>query len=586
MTSIDDLFRKPNGTSLPLTNGKRKLEVPDATQVYKSTKLSASDDAKHGSNGQATVEEEDEEDVESGPMLPLDEDEASDDEEGRFFGGGVTRDTRQAMDFLEGADGEEIVDEKIDAAWARRLATNLERKINKNSEQRARYEGQPEKFMQSEAELDEEIKGLSNLTEHSEYYADFVQIGGAEQLVGLLAHDNIDIAINAIEIIAELLDEDVEVEQEQWDTLAEAMLKPDLVNLLVQNLERCDETGNESDRQGVYHSLAVLEALGSQSTTTEKAGTEAVLRWLLGRIYNTEDDLSQNKQYAAEVLQVLLQESTLLRSRVVKLGGVDVILQLLAAYRRKDPDEKTLEEEFAFNLFNTLICLVQQDEGKQAFIDGEGTELMLIMIREGKMSKSEAFKVLDHATVSQGQAVCEKIVEAAGLKTIFGVFKKKLDNKTIENVLDILSAMLRFLPGDSSERIRTLAKFTEKDCEKISKLLEWRQKYSKDLSGVDKQISKERRALTDEDQLEMADQWYFRRLDAGLVVLQTLNVILAWLFAEDKAAAKAIRAGLENVGEAPVDVIKALKEQLDSMDKEVDEDYAEMLEALIGALPS
>ncbi|KAF4548386.1 Arm-motif -containing protein [Elsinoe fawcettii] len=587
MTSIDDLFRKPNGTSLPSTNGKRKLEVPDANQVYKSTKLSAADDAKHASNGQAMVEDEvEDDDVEAGPSLPPDEEAVSDDEDGRFFGGGVTRDAKEAMDFLETADGEDVVEEKIDSAWARRLATNLERRINKNSEQRARYEGEPEKFMQSEAELDEEIKGLSNLTEHSEYYTEFAGSGGAEKLVELLAHDNVDIAINAIEIVAELVDEDVEVEQEQWDNLVEAMLDADLVNLLVQNFDRYDEAGNESDRQGVYHSLAVLEALGSQLATAEKAGTEEVIRWLLARIQATEDDVTQNKQYSAEVLQVLLQESSLLRNRVVKLGGIDVILQLLAPYRRRGPEENTLEEEFAYNLFNTLICLVQQGEGKQAFIDGEGVELMLIMIREGKMSKIEALKTLDHATVSQGQTVCMKIVDAAGLKTLFGLFKRKLDSKATENVVDTLAALLRYLPGDSPERIRTIAKFTEKDCEKIFKLLEWRQKHSKELSNVDNQISKERRGLSNEDQLELADQWYFRRLDAGLVVLQTLNIILAWLSAEDKMASKAIRSGLENVGETVQDLGKALREQLDGVDRDGDEDFAEMLEALIAALPS
>lgn len=586
MASIDDLFKKPNGTSIPSTTGKRKLEVSDAEAVYKSTKLSASDDVKQRANGQATVDEDDDEDMEAGPELPPEgEEEASDDEEGRFFGGGVTRDTKEAMDYLDTADGGDVIEERIDAAWARRLMTNLERKINKNSELRARFDGQPEKFMQSEADLDSEIKGLSILTEHAEYYDEFTRAGGAEKLVGLLAHDNVDIAINAIEIVAELVDEDVEVEQEQWDVLIEAMLDADLVSLLIQNFDRCDELQNESDRQGVYHSLAILEALGSQLRIAEKAGTDDAFRYLLARIQVTESDLSQNKQYAAEVLQVLLQESSMLRKKVVKLGGTDIILQLLAPYRKRDPRENSIEEEFAFNLFNTLICLVQEDEGKVACIEGEGVELLLIMLQEGNMSRSEALKTLDHATVRQGQAVCERIVEAAGLKTIFGLFKKKLDNRSTENLLDVLAAMLRFLPGDSSERIRTIAKLTEKDCEKITKLLEWRHKFTAELAKVDKQIVKERRALPQEDQEDMADEWYIRRLDAGLVVLQTLNVILAWLAAEDKAANKRIQSGLENDGESLTSLKAALKEQLAGVEDGADEDFADMLKALIDALP-
>ena len=43
---------------------------------------------------------------EAGPELPpdLDDDNRVDDEEGRFFGGGVTGDTVAAMDFLDEQD--------------------------------------------------------------------------------------------------------------------------------------------------------------------------------------------------------------------------------------------------------------------------------------------------------------------------------------------------------------------------------------------------------------------------------------------------------------------------------------------------
>ena len=64
--------------------------------------------------------------------------------------------------------------------------------------------------MESEAELDAEIKGVSILTDYGELYEEFARAGGAEKLVGLLAHDNADIAIAAVESIAELVDEDVE----------------------------------------------------------------------------------------------------------------------------------------------------------------------------------------------------------------------------------------------------------------------------------------------------------------------------------------------------------------------------------------
>ena len=79
--------------------------------------------------------------------------------------------------------------------------------------------------MGSEADLDADIKTLSSLAEHPELYEDFAKLGCAGSLVGLLSHENTDIAIDAVEIISELTDEDVEAEQSQWDALVKPMVR-------------------------------------------------------------------------------------------------------------------------------------------------------------------------------------------------------------------------------------------------------------------------------------------------------------------------------------------------------------------------
>ena len=55
------------------------------------------------SNGQTTVEDEaEDEDVAAGPEMPADlEEELENDEEGRFFGGGITTDTAEVLDFID-----------------------------------------------------------------------------------------------------------------------------------------------------------------------------------------------------------------------------------------------------------------------------------------------------------------------------------------------------------------------------------------------------------------------------------------------------------------------------------------------------
>lgn len=80
------------------------------------------------------------------------------------------------------------------------------------------------RFMGSEADLDADIKALSILSEHSKLYGEFAKIGCVSSLVSLLSHENTDIAIDVIEIINELTDEDVETEQADWDALVDAMV--------------------------------------------------------------------------------------------------------------------------------------------------------------------------------------------------------------------------------------------------------------------------------------------------------------------------------------------------------------------------
>ena len=171
-----------------------------------------------------------------------------------------------------------------------------------------------------------------------------------------------------------------------------------------------------------------MENLASQARISDKIGQETtVFTWLLERLKVRESPVGQNKQYAAEILAILLQSSPSNRKRLTELDGVDLLLQLLSAYRKRDPAKGTDEEEYVENLFDSLTCIVDEAEGKQKFVEAEGVELCLIMLREGLMSKPRALRLLDHSLAGPyGGAVCEALIEAAGLKTVFGMFMKKV----------------------------------------------------------------------------------------------------------------------------------------------------------------
>lgn len=409
--------------------------------------------------------------------------------------------------------------------------------------------------MGSEADLDADIKALSILSEHPELYEEFAKLGCVSSLVSLLSHDNTDIAIDAIEIIDELTDDDVEADQYQWNVLVDAMLEADLLNLLYENITRLNEE-NDSDSAGIYHVLGVLENFSSRPSTASTLGSNTkLLPWLLSRIRKPESPVSQNKQYSAEVLAILLQSSSENQKQIIFLDGIDTMLQLLSPYRKRDPAKGTEEEEYVENIFDCVTCLVDSPDGKAKFLDAEGIELCLIMLREGKMSKPRALRLLDHALGGPtGGACCERLVEAAGLKTIFAMFMRKQDSEATEHLLGMLSSMLRSLPADEAPRIRLLAKFVEKDYQVCGRLVHVRRDYVAKLAVVDREIKAERTRLSPEQLEERSDEWLSRRLDAGLYVLQTLDVILAWLVAEDDGARKNVQGLLADRDESLRDV--------------------------------
>jgi beta-catenin-like protein 1 len=612
MTSIDDLFKGANAPT------KRKFENPsqaDPSQAYKSAKLTIKSDVKQSTHASVADENNDDE-VEAGPVLPPDlEEEGGDDEDGRFFGGGLEEDAKDAMDYLDAQDGEDaITEEKYDSSWLRKLALNFEKKVNKNSSLRAKYESDPTKFMESEGDLDEGIKNLSILSDHSELYEEFAKSTAATKLVELLAHDNNDIAIGAIEIISELTDEDVEAEQEQWDALVTAFLEADVLGLLVSNFGRFNED-NPEDASGVYHSLGVIENILSQPTNVDLIGKQTkLLTWLLNRIQKQEKSTSQNKQYASEILSILTQSSRSNRRHVIEADGVEILLTLLAPYRKNDPQKESEEEEYMENLFNCLTSLVDEPEGKVKFLEAEGVELCLLMVRDGKSSKSRSLKVLDHACgyadstpeveaqingsglQSKGKEVvesasntaapiCEKLVEARGLKPIFSTYMKtkKHDPETTEHILGIFASLFRSLPGDSDARLRLLAKFLEKDYEKASKLVTLRRDYATRVAAFDAKVQDRKRGLSKEEQEAIDMENVASRLDEGLYCLERIDAVLAWLVAEDDGAKKAIVKALGERDETLADVQRTLRAQLNGL-LEVEPAERDMLETLIAFL--
>jgi beta-catenin-like protein 1 len=61
----------------------------------------------------------------------------------------------------------------------------LDRKIVQNQQMRTKYADEPEKFMESEIELFEELHKLRELAAAPELYTDFVKLHGVEKVMSI-----------------------------------------------------------------------------------------------------------------------------------------------------------------------------------------------------------------------------------------------------------------------------------------------------------------------------------------------------------------------------------------------------------------
>ena len=71
--------------------------------------MNAQGDVKANGHATAVSAEEEDDDIAAGPELPAEEDVELNDEDGRFFGGGVTSNTASALNYVDKREEEEDV---------------------------------------------------------------------------------------------------------------------------------------------------------------------------------------------------------------------------------------------------------------------------------------------------------------------------------------------------------------------------------------------------------------------------------------------------------------------------------------------
>ncbi|KXJ76861.1 hypothetical protein RP20_CCG008820 [Aedes albopictus] len=491
---------------------------------------------------------------------------------------------QERLDILKYVESEEAEGEVLDEASLKKILLLFEKRVLKNQEMRIKFPENPEKFMESEIELNDVLQELHSVATVPDLYPLLVELNGVSSLLELLSHQNTDISVAVVDLIQELTDVDILHESlDGAETLIEALRNQQAAGLLVQNLERLDETVKE-EADGVHNTLAIFENLMEiKSEIAKEIAEQGLMQWILKRL-RMKMPFDANKLYCSEILSILLQDTNENRILLGNLDGIDVLLQQLAAYKRHDPSS-TEEQEFMENLFNSLCSALMASENRDKFLKGEGLQLMNLMLREKKLSRNGSLKVLDHAMSGpDGRDNCNKFVDILGLRTIFPLFMKtpKRNKKRLlstdeheEHVVSIVASMLRNCKG--GQRQRMLTKFTENNFEKVERMMELHFKYLDKVEIVDREIDQQVNAgEIDEDE----DAIYVKRLSGGLFTLQLIDYIILEVSSTDVVKQRILQ--ILNLRNASMKTIRhVMREYAGNLGDAGDSDWREQEQAYI-----
>ena len=416
----------------------------------------------------------------------------------------------------------------------KQLLQELSQASKKNEKLRMKYSDEPLKFIDSEADLVESVLKISRIG--SQFYKDFCQMKGHVLLLHLLQHENTDVVIAVLAVLNELTDDDaVDVEVvgaiQGIKLLLKSLVEGKLFSLIASILDSLDES-IEDDLKGNYDAMSLIENMVSiQPDLSELIVKEPkFIEYVKKKL--TQEDYDSNLGYSVELLAILLQNSEANRKVLVKAGILDLMLPILARYRKSDPSGAE-EMEYFENVFDCICCIVESPDLKQSFLDAQGMELMIILLKSNKLARLRALKVIDHVfNGSNSNEACNRFIDLGGISFLFGIFMSKPPKKEAgftvkeleEHSVSIIASLFQAYYKTETQS-RLVFKFIENDFEKLHRLLLIRLPYASD-SFL---------AKPSDD-----DEEYLNRLDSGLYTLQMVNRILLYLCACDDNLAAVI----------------------------------------------
>lgn len=436
----------------------------------------------------------------------------------------------------------------INESSVKKIAAILKKKRKKNEQERIEHPNNPEKWVDSEVDLNEVLLSIKNLTVCTNLYKSLIEEAVFEDIIILTNHQNVDIIIEALEILKEITEPSniYELDSEVREALIIYLNKHKFSYFIINIVEQVNEKECEEAYSCISIVLNILENIFELENNLQNdfLTNSKLIFFLLKRITVNVKYEDTNCLACSEILAILILRINQFAQHVYNdfhytITIFNCLLKYISKYRKIEPENLNRKENL-LNCFQALRYLLLIENNKQVFENTMGFELMLKALSERKFLAIPSLKVL--TVLLHNKEICNKFVEMEGLKYLFCLFMLRdvKKNKVLdifefeENMITIISNLILHCSEIFLERV--MNKFVEKKCEKIIRLLELRQKYNDIISDEKKKRSKKNvnenlekmNIQLDED--AKGNLEYMELCDKGYLTYQLIDVILITLF--------------------------------------------------------
>ena len=393
---------------------------------------------------------------------------------------------------------------------------NLRSKIKVNRELRIKYSSLPQKYVESEVDLDEAIKAVTLLSGEKDSFISFIKSGGLHSLLELLDHDNTDISSEVISTIVEF----------------------------TSDASVAELDGEASTLKAYLQSSGVIQKLSSFFLRLDRGNTDHqdTLMDAMDAIENVLDVISsrQSKTQAASIcfssLIDIISDSVCpitLRSRASELAS-----SLCYVLTLSDAQMDSFNAAITNSLINRKLSIIEIEFVVScieclawAALPSFTTSLSIVIASLDHKARRElctaALRLLD-ATLTTFPPACNAFVEAQGLGVLFPVFMGRLtcddEDVACEFSINVIITLLNHCTHVPLDRVK--AKFRENQFEKLERLVELHAIYGLKVSEANDVLVRLGYSTDqDEVQLELGN--------AGLRILHGASHALACLLTPD-----------------------------------------------------